>query len=147
MNKKLHFPNLNSLRFFAAAVVIIHHIEFIRNLFNIPSRYMNPFFHEVGKLGVVLFFSLSGFLITYLLLNERNTTGRISLKKFYMRRVLRIWPLYFFIVILAFFILPNFSIFDFPGYTISYKSFPAKELVGYITMLPNLVLSNFSFIP
>lgn len=147
MIKKLHFPNLNSLRFFAAAVVMIHHIEQIKDAFGLQSYWNNPFVHEVGKLGVVLFFSLSGFLITYLLLNERDLNGSINLKNFYLRRVFRIWPLYYLIVFLAFFVLPNFSIFNFPGKTINYSDFPLKELIGYIVMLPNLVLSNFSVIP
>lgn len=48
-----------------------------------------------GWVGVDLFFVLSGFLITFLLINESTLTGTISISKFYMRRILRIWPLYF----------------------------------------------------
>jgi peptidoglycan/LPS O-acetylase OafA/YrhL len=48
----------------------------------------------VGLLAVYLFFTLSGFLITHLLLEERATSGRISLKRFYLRRSLRILPMY-----------------------------------------------------
>jgi len=55
----------------------------------------------LGRLGVLIFFVLSGFLITYLLLCEYEENGFISVKKFYIRRVLRIWPLYFFSIILA----------------------------------------------
>lgn len=53
---------------------------------------------------------LSGFLITFLLLKEKEFFGKINFKNFYIRRILRIWPLYYFIVILSLFILPNFSI-------------------------------------
>ncbi|ATL41824.1 hypothetical protein CQS02_00160 [Elizabethkingia miricola] len=147
MHKKIHFPNLNGLRFIAATIVIIHHIEQIRNIFGIHNYWNNSFVHEIGKLGVILFFSLSGFLITYLLLNERDVNGSINIKNFYLRRIFRIWPLYYLIVILAFFILPNFSIFYFPDKTISYTNFPIKEFIGYIVMLPNLVLSHFPVIP
>ncbi|HWQ56625.1 MAG TPA: acyltransferase, partial [Bryobacteraceae bacterium] len=50
---------------------------------------------ESGAFGVCLFFVLSSYLITELLLRENEATGAIHLKEFYVRRVLRIWPLYF----------------------------------------------------
>ena len=54
-----------------------------------------------GANGVALFFVLSSFLITRLLLLEREKTGSIHLRSFYLRRLLRIWPLYYFVVILS----------------------------------------------
>jgi len=57
----------------------------------------------------MMFFVLSGFLITHLLLEERTTTGRISLTKFYARRALRIWPLYFGVLGVYVFVLPLFD--------------------------------------
>lgn len=53
------------------------------------------FFFGNGVLGVRIFFVLSGFLITYLMLEEIQRTGRFSLKAFFIRRSLRIWPLYY----------------------------------------------------
>ena len=55
-----------------------------------------------GVFGVDLFFTLSGYLITSLLLRERDATGDINLKAFYARRTLRIWPLYYFMIGLTF---------------------------------------------
>lgn len=67
--KKVYFPNLNGLRFVAAFMVIIHHVEQFKNLFGLENIFhKSPFISIVGKLGVILFFVLSGFLITYLLL-------------------------------------------------------------------------------
>lgn len=60
-----------------------------------------------GHLGVILFFVLSGFLITYLLLDETVRKGRIHLGHYLMRRLLRVWPLYFVIVLFGFFIFPH----------------------------------------
>jgi peptidoglycan/LPS O-acetylase OafA/YrhL len=62
-----------------------------------------------GWIGVVVFFVLSGFLITHLLLEERTRTGGISLSKFYLRRALRIWPLYFAVLGVYVFVLPLFD--------------------------------------
>src|ERR1700741_1236659 len=97
--QKIYFPNLNGLRFIAAFLVIIHHIEQIKSILHLPN-YLGriPCISKIGKFGVVLFFVLSGFLITYLLLTEENTFKKISVRQFYMRRILRIWPLYFLIV-------------------------------------------------
>jgi peptidoglycan/LPS O-acetylase OafA/YrhL len=56
---------------------------------------------SAGAFGVQLFFLLSAFLITSLLLREKVATGDIRLRAFYLRRILRIWPLYFFALALA----------------------------------------------
>ena len=59
-----------------------------------------------GTDAVHLFYVLSGFLITYLMLVEREKTGTVSVKKFYLRRILRIWPLYFALLFVAALLLP-----------------------------------------
>ncbi len=58
---------------------------------------------RMGGFGVDVFFAISGFLITTLLLRERRKSGQISIRAFYARRILRIWPLYY--TVLAFYIL------------------------------------------
>jgi peptidoglycan/LPS O-acetylase OafA/YrhL len=55
-----------------------------------------------GSIGVYFFFVLSGFLITYILLHEKKTTNTINLKHFFIRRILRIWPLYYAILLFAY---------------------------------------------
>ena len=64
---------------------------------------------ENGGYGVQLFFILSGYLITALLLREEARYGRIALCAFWIRRILRIWPLYYLIVVIGFFVLPAFE--------------------------------------
>lgn len=66
---------------------------------------------RVDNLGVNFFFVLSEFLITYLLLSERQTTGRIAIGPFYLRRILRIWPLYFVTVFIGFVLFPIFKVY------------------------------------
>ena len=106
-HQQVYFPNLNGVRFIAAFSVLIHHTEQIKYLMGLENIYGNYFIKNLGKLGVGLFFVLSGFLITYLLLSEKERRGDVSTKAFYIRRILRIWPLYFIIVILGFFVLAN----------------------------------------
>ncbi|HNQ60824.1 MAG TPA: acyltransferase [Bacteroidia bacterium] len=96
---KKYFGGLDTLRAIAAIVVVLNHIVLIseeqgRPLINTLSNFKFPDAH----LAVVLFFVLSGFLITYLLIKEKESNGKISLKKFYLRRILRIWPLYYLII-------------------------------------------------
>lgn len=145
---KVYFPNLNGLRFIAALLVIIHHVEQLKNIFNLNNFYYDlPFIHIIGKLGVILFFVLSGFLITYLLLAEEEVTGTISIKDFYIRRLLRIWPLYYLIVILSFFILPFISFLEVSDYTSQlFDSYNLKVLLFFL-FLPNLALITFPPVP
>jgi peptidoglycan/LPS O-acetylase OafA/YrhL len=149
LNKGIvYFPNLNALRFIAALLVVLHHIEQFKHLYHLPDHWDNPFIHVIGKLGVVLFFVLSGFLITYLLLTEQDTTGKINIKNFYIRRVLRIWPLYFFIIFLALAVLPQIPFFIVPGYekSVLFTHLIAK-VVLFVLILPNLVYVLLGVIP
>lgn len=143
-NMKQIYPNLNALRFIAASLVIIFHIELWKKFYDLPNLMYLDFFKIIGKLGVVLFFVLSGFLITSLLLREKDSTGNINFKTFYQRRVLRIWPLYFLILAIGFFVLPHFSYWN-----IHNEMFPPlKEhfwikLLLYVIILPNLAVVLF----
>lgn len=145
---RIYFPNLNGLRFIAALLVIVHHIEQIKDIYGLPNNFSSTFIQIIGELGVILFFVLSGFLITYLLLEEENRTQTIAVKNFYLRRILRIWPLYFFIIFLAFAILPNLPLFVLPGYDRAtiYEDLPAKLLL-YVFFLPNLVPAVLGVVP
>ncbi|MEZ4722071.1 MAG: acyltransferase [Flavobacteriales bacterium] len=145
----VYFPNLNGLRFIAAFAVFIHHNEQLRGLFHLNNFWKkdSPVF-LIGKLGVNMFFVLSGFLITYLLLQEIKVNGKINLKNFYTRRVLRIWPLYFFMVFLGFLVFPNFSLFNLPIDFHPKLSIWIGYLL-YLLMFPNLVsplIGDFPFI-
>jgi len=94
------FPGLNSLRFIAAFLVLMHHSETIKKKNGLENLEWLGLFRNGGN-AVVFFFVLSGFLITYLLLKERAKTGTVSIKNFYLKRVLRIWPLYFLLVLIG----------------------------------------------
>jgi peptidoglycan/LPS O-acetylase OafA/YrhL len=144
---KVLFPNLNGLRFIAAAVVIIHHVEQLRALLGLPNHRESPFVELIGRIGVTLFFVLSGYLITYLLLVEKHNHGKISIGKFYMRRALRIWPLYFFIVVLSLFVLPEIGFLHIPVLTEQVHDSFLTKLLLYLFFLPNVVLAVFPLVP
>ncbi|RFC55736.1 acyltransferase family protein [Brumimicrobium aurantiacum] len=145
---KVYFKNLNAIRFIAASLVIIHHTEQIKNIFHIENNWGNQGVAIVGKLGVILFFVLSGFLISYLLFKEKDTIGNIDVKKFYVRRILRIWPLYFLIVIMAFFIFPFVDALSIPGYeSLGSKGNVVEMFLLYIFMMPNIVLTVYGVVP
>ncbi|MBA4320467.1 MAG: hypothetical protein C0412_18875 [Flavobacterium sp.] len=115
---KIYFGGLNELRAIAALGVVIHHIEQFKGMNGLTVSNVNLTFliHNLGKASVDLFFVLSGFLITYLLLDEKtNNNDCVNIGKFYLRRIFRIWPLYYLIMFISFIIIPllsNFSIFE-----------------------------------
>lgn len=109
MNKKPFFENLDTLRFLSFLVVFCFHVH----LYDAVALLTNSSFILVplrvvcaGGWGVTFFFVLSGFLITWLLLSEKEQMKRINIKAFYLRRVFRIWPLYYFVIATGFIVLP-----------------------------------------
>lgn len=95
---KLYLPGLNGIRAVAALSVLFGHMWSPFGDWGIGE----PPFHIPWPSGpVTTFFVISGFLITYLLMNEVGKTNDVSIGKFYMRRILRIWPLYYGYMVLA----------------------------------------------
>lgn len=135
-----HFKGLNTLRFIAASLVVLHHSATIGRkyeLFNIEnfSLFRN------GANAVSFFFVLSGFLITYLLLKEKKQTKTISIKSFYLRRVKRIWPLYFLLIFIGTIFLPFFfSLFNI-DYQMPYTL--SQTWYYFLFFFPILVLFNY----
>jgi peptidoglycan/LPS O-acetylase OafA/YrhL len=86
-------PSLDGLRGISILAVLLAHALGTRNF--LPRSAVNPFFGELGDLGVRSFFIISGALITSLLLQEVAKTGHISLKGFYVRRTFRIFPAFY----------------------------------------------------
>jgi peptidoglycan/LPS O-acetylase OafA/YrhL len=117
----IYLPGLNGLRAIAALSVIISHISIASPYFGLGNIGSWAFAAQ----GVTLFFTISGFLITYLLLLEKNKQD-ITVKKFYIRRVLRIWPLYYLYLFIA-------SVF-----IIEYFHFDFKSILFYIFLCANI---------
>ena len=107
---KIFFPNLDGLRFISFFVVFLHHcylsfFSYLRGSSPVAWQ-VQSFLFRYGTLGVNFFFVLSGFLITYLLIKEKEITGTVHVGNFYIRRILRIWPLYFLCLFIGFVIFP-----------------------------------------
>jgi peptidoglycan/LPS O-acetylase OafA/YrhL len=102
--RRFYNPALDGLRFFAFLAVFISHVSAsIATAGGLPSfasaghgwaSWVSAA-HNSGLYGVDLFFVLSSFLITRLLLIEKETRGKVDIGSFYVRRILRIWPLYY----------------------------------------------------
>ncbi|MBK7338684.1 MAG: acyltransferase [Saprospirales bacterium] len=104
--KPIFFPGLNGLRAIAALGVVLSHITVELEQFGLNPHIIGtkpsggPRGLDLADFGVTMFFALSGFLITFLLLAE-NKRHPIKIKDFYMRRILRIWPLYYIYFLIA----------------------------------------------
>jgi len=95
-------PSLNGLRAISILLVIIsHYVLKYLNVNHIQFDETMVSFH-LGQLGVNVFFVISGFLITTLLLREEDARGTIGLRNFYIRRTIRIFPAYYFVLIVYF---------------------------------------------
>jgi len=93
--ERFYYPALDGLRFIAFLLVFIHNAQPI-----LSNSFLNKL-SEYGWIGVDLFFCLSAFLLTKLLLLEHKQNGKINIRNFYIRRALRIGPLYFLYVAIA----------------------------------------------
>jgi peptidoglycan/LPS O-acetylase OafA/YrhL len=94
-NGRFYLPELDGLRFFAFLAVFLSHVAVFSNGANEEKPAIIQIFNVVGRFGVDLFFALSAYLLTVLMIREKDRFGSLDVRAFYMRRLLRIWPLYF----------------------------------------------------
>ena len=133
--ERIYFPELDGLRFVAFLMVYLFHggvpPAILARL--LGSRAAHAFL-ENGGYGVQLFFILSGYLITALLLREEARYGRIALRAFWVRRILRIWPLYYLLILIGFVVLPGL---DGQIGTSGYRAMLSTHLIPFLTFLGN----------
>jgi peptidoglycan/LPS O-acetylase OafA/YrhL len=126
--KLFYRPELDVLRFLAFLMVYVHHAT------PVPANASHALKAMIYGLqfGVSLFFALSAYLITELLQLEKTRTGTINIKAFYIRRILRIWPLYLSVLTAGFVVshlhLPHIYL----GSTI-----PTSGFLAYIFLVGN----------
>ena len=95
MNQHNRIPSLDGLRCIAVSLVLFSHLLGTRGFFSPPKT---SFLYAFGNLGVQVFFVISGYLITHLLLSELQRSDKIHLGTFYFRRTLRIFPPCYFMI-------------------------------------------------
>ncbi|WP_423149693.1 acyltransferase family protein [Rubrolithibacter danxiaensis] len=127
MNDRV-IPSLNGFRAIAILIVVVAHLNRMDNIPDSLRSFITFYFHD-GKMGVRIFFVLSGFLITTLLIKEQFLKQKISLRNFYVRRSLRIIPALFIFLLFTYF----FSIY--------YKI----PITGTAFLSAFLYLTNFQF--
>ena len=148
LQERFYFPELDAIRFFLFWGVWGYHAlpreenVYIEHHVPAAAASLITSFLKAGMASLDVFFILSAFLITELLLQEKELRGVPDLKAFYIRRLLRIWPLYFFMIALAAFV----SLFDrsqplgwayalsfllFAGnWIMVFRGFPHAEIIG-----------------
>lgn len=141
MAKRIYFPGLNTIRFLAAFSVVIGHIDDYKQHFGFTTEPL-PLVQYVmrGSDAVTLFFVLSGFLITYLMIAEIQQTGTMGVRKFYARRILRIWPLYYLVVFGGFIFIPAIILLTgFTGYQTPVNGDLLWKAIPFLLFVPNMV--------
>ncbi len=137
-----YLPGLNGIRGIGIVGVIVSHTVLALNKFGLDNTILG--ITENGKArgldfshyAVTMFFVLSGFLITTLLIKEKQLTGTMSVRNFYFRRILRIWPLYYTYLILAVIVL-----------YLDQQVYNTNMLPFYIFLLANIPFVLGDYIP
>jgi peptidoglycan/LPS O-acetylase OafA/YrhL len=139
-SQAFYLPELDVLRFFAFFVVFVHHV--LPNNSNAYQGKLAPLSTWIsntvtaGSFGVDLFFALSSFLITELLIREYEKTKKLNAFAFYARRALRILPLYYFFVLLTIFVFP---------YLFDNESLGLPHTIGFLTIFANWTCVFFGY--
>ena len=144
--ERFYLPQLDGLRFVAFCLVFAHHlprVDFSITRFTSVQTVLLRL-NTFGWMGVDVFFCLSAFLITSLLLREQMATGSLSIWRFYLRRALRVWPLYFLMLTLVFAVFPIFGylgpVFGSPPYRVLFQ----RHFFPFVVFLGNFSYAYFT---
>lgn len=130
--QKKPIDSLDGLRAISILLVIIGHSSF---MYSQNFSELGSYFAIMQGLGVTIFFLLSGFLINFLLLKEKNKNGFINFKVFYLKRLLRIFPPFYLYVLCSMY------------YSYHFLELPSvSEIISALTFTWNYVLSTHSWL-
>ena len=143
--ERIYFPELDGLRFVAFMMVYLFHGGVPQPIVSqLIGRRAAVALRENGGFGVQLFFILSGYLIATLLLREEARYGRISLRAFWIRRILRIWPLYYLVIAIGFGLIPAI---EGQIMTQGYRSLLRIHLIPFLAFLGNWSMALVTPLP
>ena len=134
---KTYYPQLDSIRGISFLIVFFYHSFKPTWNDSLVDKFLQFTFNAM-PLSIDVFFILSAFLLTFLGINEYKKTGKFSFNNYFIRRALRIWPLYFLIMFFSFVILKIFK--NYSGYQISLP--PAG---WYLLFVSNFYLPDHVF--
>lgn len=138
---KVYFPGLDALRAIAVLLVFAGHFGTVMSYWGLDLNFVC--LSGLAGAGLILFFVLSGFLITYLLLLEQVDYRKINVPNFYIRRMLRIWPLYYLIVGIGQFLIPSTGLLGLEKIDQAILANFHQQSLWYLLFLPNIAfLSN-----
>jgi peptidoglycan/LPS O-acetylase OafA/YrhL len=140
MSDTTYLKGLNGIRFLLAMLVMLGHIRSGLVAWGIDD-YKNQAILYKGSLSVEYFFILSGFLLTYLAITEIEKTGKIHIKHFFVRRILRILPLYYLVVFINYFIFAVVIPLISGKYHLLYSV--GEGLFYHTLLLPNFITAKY----
>ncbi len=97
---KTYFKNLDALRFCAFLLIFLDHVIFSTD-YSESNSSLHRFFNQHFVIGIDFYTILSGFLISWIILEEYKFTSKFNLSNFWLKRTLRIWPLYFILIFIG----------------------------------------------
>lgn len=142
-----NFDGFYGLRFLAIVVILVAH-AFMTDCDFGHCHGGYGYVQALGTLALQFFFVASAFLITFLLLAEEQKLGRLSLRNFFLRRILRIWPAYFVLLLLVWGLVNRLDFFRIPHVSDAFfQADPSRCYTLYFAFLPQLVPFYHAMVP
>ena len=107
--KHHYFTNLTAIRFYLATYGVFGHTNDLLSILGVKNYQHKHilFYTNIGAVFLTAFFVISGFLITHILIEEKHATNDVVLKKFFLNRIFRIWPPYYLVLFIQWFVIAH----------------------------------------
>ncbi|RYY39294.1 MAG: acyltransferase [Chitinophagaceae bacterium] len=141
------FDGLYGLRYLCILVILVAHL-FMTDCDFGQCHEGYSYLQALGNCALQFFFVASAFLITFLLLAEEQKLGRLSLRNFFLRRVLRIWPAYFVLLLVVWGFVNRTAFFWIPNVSPAFAAADTARCYGlYFAFLPHIVPFYHAMVP